>query len=156
MELHLVSKETKVVSDLENFESEYVPEDLSILNEEKSFKMDEVSAIIFVENLNDVNKNSYIGHYNVGLMYIHKKRLHISIRNIRELNKPLFTIALSTVECNGLCYRTISISWVQNADGFEVVAIKGSNNDDTDRDFVKVFIRTNSIDYRIPHTWSQF
>jgi len=109
--LNLISKETKVVSHLnENLESVFLPEDLSILNEEQSFKMDQVSAIIFVDN--PEYTSTYIPHYNVGLMYIHKKRLYISIRAISELNKPLFTIALSTRECNGLCYNTISISWV--------------------------------------------
>jgi len=96
-----------------------LPQDLTILNEEQSFKMEEVSAIIFVKNTesdkpkgdsedeSQFSDSLDIQQQLVGLMYINGDlskygdggRLIISIRKISNLNEPLFTIKLSEDEC---------------------------------------------------------
>jgi len=72
------------------------PQDLTVFNEEQTFKMDEVSAIIFVNNT--VSDSIDIQQHYVGLMCFYKERLYMSIRKISDLNEPVFNIALSVDE----------------------------------------------------------
>jgi len=62
--------------------------------------MDEVDAIIFVNNKE--SDSTDIQQHLVGLMYYGGGRLYMSIMKISDLNVPLFTIALSKEESEGL------------------------------------------------------
>jgi len=87
----MLSHQTNVIS-----ENEFEIQDLTILNEKTTFKMDEVDAIVFAKNSEsdspDIQQNF------VGLMCMNSDRLYMSIRKICDIDVPLFTIKLSEFE----------------------------------------------------------
>jgi len=105
MELNMITQETKVT-----LNQVFTPQEVKILNEERTYQMEQVDAIIFVESMDGSSKD--IQDQCVGLMCKDDgdELLYISFRKVHDINKELFTIALSIDESDNLYWKTISIS----------------------------------------------
>jgi len=105
MEMNMLTQETKVT-----LNQVFTPQEVKILNEERTYQMEQVDAIIFVESMDGSSKD--IQDQCVGLMCKDDgdELLYISFRKVHDINKELFTIALSIDESDNLYWKTISIS----------------------------------------------
>ena len=95
IQLNLISGETT------KSEQEFIQHEAKLLNEERTYEMKEVGAVIFAEN--KTKKTLEIEQHYVGLVKWDEDEycFYISFSKVSDLNKELFTIKTKT-ECTSI------------------------------------------------------